>query len=73
MMKPIYLGFEYKPSKVIYDGINENIQKMDQIIGFLIMKFVFPCVIFSKFITSYLAYFTTDLGSDSFELPFPYW
>lgn len=69
----IFVGLEYSVSKEIYDGINENIQKMDKILRSIIMKYLFPCVMFSKFITSYFAYFTTDLGCEAFELPFPYW
>lgn len=37
------------------------------------LLFFLPCVMFSKFITSYFAYFTTNLGSEAFELPFPNW
>lgn len=46
---------------------------MDKYIGLFTVKFLFPCVMFSKFTASYLAYFSTDLGSEAFELPFPYW
>lgn len=69
----IFIGLECRGSKEIYDGINENVQKMDRIVGFLMIKLSLPCVMFSKLFSSYFAYFTTDVGNEAFELSFPYW
>lgn len=68
----IFLGIKCQESKEIYEGVTENLQKVDKYICIFIGKFLCPDVMFSKFITSYFAYFTTDLGSEAFELPFPF-
>lgn len=67
------VGLDCQRSAGIYHGIKENIQKINDCIEFLIIKCFFPFVIFSKFITSYFAYFISNLGSEAFELTFPFW
>lgn len=37
------------------------------------VKFVFPCTTIPYLLMSYFNYFTTDLGSDAFLLPFVMW
>lgn len=70
--KCILVGLKCKRPSEIYNGIKEYIHKMDHSIE-LLMKCLFPCIMLSKFIPSYFAYFTTDLGGEAFELLFPYW
>lgn len=63
----------YSESKEIYVGIDKTVKQIDKIIVVSAMVFFLPGVMFPKFILSYLAYYTKDLGSEAFELPFPCW
>lgn len=58
-------------SKLIYREINEKIERKCKRISVYVIK-VWPlCNVAPTFIMSFATYFTTDLGSDAFELPLP--
>lgn len=64
---------EYPASKKSFIKINHLVEKCSETIYFAVVKVSPQCVIYPKFIISYMLYFATDLGRDSFELPFPIW
>lgn len=68
-----FSGLKYPTSKVIYTNTNPLVEKICKIIVWVAINVSLPIILFSKFILSFTAYFTTDLGNDVFELPFPYW
>lgn len=56
-------------SKNLFDESVQLTEKWSKIMTFL-AKNVFPlCGILSRAIPSYIFYFTTDLGSEAFQLP----
>lgn len=71
--KRLKLGLGDPTSKTICEKTNKLVEKWCKI-GFFVLKYVISsCFIFPKAIISFLIYFTTDLGNDSFDLPLPMW
>lgn len=69
-------GFEYATSKALYEETNSTADKWSKILIALIIIFALPACQFSKFLSSFDYYFSTDLDSitgDEFELAFPSW
>lgn len=63
----------YPVSKALINETNRRVEKTTQIIHFVLV-FVTPmCGILPHFMYVYLTYFTTDLGTEAFELPCPMW
>lgn len=60
-------------SRGIYEDANAFVEKLSTITDFALTKASFPIVLMPFPILSYIQYFTTDLGSDAFLLPFPGW
>lgn len=60
-------------SKKMYDKANAKIEKYTKIFYFVGIKVSWPGLILPNVIISYFKYFTTDLGSESFKLPFVEW
>lgn len=56
-----------------YVEINQKIEKWCKIIELITVKVSPLTVVIPKLITSFFDYFTTDLGSEAFELPTPMW
>lgn len=66
-------GLQHSALRLDYKNINQKVEKWSKIIVLITMIVVYPSVMFSKFVISFLLYFTMDMGEDAFELPFPYW
>lgn len=66
-------GLKHSASREDFQKTNRQVEKWSEFLVTITMTVVYPCVMFSKFIISFFVYFTTDLGDDAFELPFPYW
>lgn len=66
-------GLKFPASKELYKHVHPQVEKWSEVIVSRTVKILTPSVMFSKFIISFTAYLTTDLGNDAFELPFPYW
>lgn len=66
-----YVELKNNDSKDIYDKANRLSQKITRILYFFMNKVSVNFVCCSKFIISFVAYFTTDLGNDAFGLPYP--
>lgn len=58
-------------SKVLLNKRLKQIEEMNKIVTFVSLKIVLQSLILPKFIGSFIVYFTTDLGNDSFVLPIP--
>lgn len=58
-------------SKLIYTKTSEKIEKIAAMFNFALVKMTPACETIPIFIASSVTYFTTDLGTDAFVLPFP--
>lgn len=61
---------KHEELKSLYEKANEQVEKCSQIINSIAIRCLLPCVLLPKFITSFYAYFITNLGSNGFDLPF---
>lgn len=52
---------------------DQNAQQWIEILNIALVKATPICVMFPQFIISFYVYFTTNLGNDAFEMPFPVW
>ena len=66
-------GLKYPASKVMHEEANDFVEKLSEIICFIMIKLGVPTFILPKVIYSFFVYFTTDAGGDAFELPYPVW
>lgn len=64
---------ENPESKPTYVKLNENIEKWTGVCYFIMAQVTIPAIVAPQFIISFYLYFTTDLGSKAFTLPFPMW
>lgn len=73
--KPAFsLGMDTNPSsRAMYEKGNRIIEKSSKIIYFAAIKLGVPGFLLPKAILSYFTYFSTDAGSEAFELPLPAW
>lgn len=68
-----FQGLENPVSQTIYKKFNQKTEKITSIINSAAIKILYPNILMPTLIASFYAYFTTDLGNDAFQLPFPYW
>lgn len=66
-------GSENLASKAIYYKANEFIEKWSKYTYFAMFKVTLPCVTITSLVVCYFLYFTTNLKSDAFHLPFLTW
>lgn len=66
-------GMENPASKKIHEETYENIDKCTRYLYYFCVKITVPGVMIPQMITSYLNYFTTDMGKEAFKLPYPEW
>lgn len=59
--------------KFKYENLNEKIEKWSNILYSVFIKVSVPGLLLPNFILSYYSYFSTDLGSEAFGLPYPFW
>ena len=75
----MYIQLEYQTgmvnpeSKLMYDNLNGKIETWSDMFYLLLVKVSAPGLLIISFSVSYYLYFTTDLGSDAFLLPFHLW
>lgn len=69
----LFLDFQDPTMTPIYVDTNQKIEKYSKIICFVMGKAAAICFVVPKLIVSFVNYFTTDLGSDAFELPYFMW
>lgn len=66
-------GLGNPTSTAIYTKVNQKIEKWTKTIHLFMVEVTAVLFIFPKLIMSYVLYYTTDTGGESFELPFPMW
>lgn len=66
-----FLESKNPASKAIYAETNRQVEKWSKFIILGIAKVTPFFLVWPKFVVSLVTYFTTDLGSDALELPFP--
>lgn len=66
-------GMEYPTPEALFQETNQLVEKWSEIMCFLATIVIPTFVCFSMVMLSFFFYFTTDLGSDAFELPVPMW
>lgn len=69
----LHSGCEYPASEALFFETNQQVEKFTEIILMLFTKIILHCLVLSKCAVSFGVYFITDVGSDSFQLPFPMW
>lgn len=60
-------------AKKLYEKTNAMVERWSELLYMGLVKISIPLVTLPFLILSYFLYFTTDLGSDSFLLPFLVW
>lgn len=73
MESSILVGLKSPASKANYAEIDLQTQKWTKIIHFVFIKVFLYAIVFQKLIFCFYLYYATDLGSEAFELPFPFW
>lgn len=66
-------GQKYPESKAIYNEFISQAEKWREFLNYAIMRIPLNCVMCPKLILCSYRYYTTDLGNDALELPFPIW
>lgn len=69
----VNLELKYSASEEIFRKANRFEKKWSKIINFVIFKLTPAFALLPWCIYVYFLYFTTDLGTDAFELPYPMW
>lgn len=67
------LGLENPESIANYMEANLQGETWTKIIQFVFMRIALYGVVYPNSIFCYYIYYTTDLGSEAFKLPFPFW
>lgn len=65
------LGLKHSESKNLYEEMGRLIELSTEAIAFVFVVILPPTFILPKSLLSIFAYYTTDLGNDALELPFP--
>lgn len=60
-------------SKKIYEEVHEKVENRTKWIYLAVVQASIPGLLLSNAVISYIRYFTTNSGNDSFVLPFPIW
>lgn len=55
----------------MYEKANESANKLTKYIYVALVQITIPSIFLIQFFISFFVYFTTDLGENSFRLPFP--
>lgn len=67
------MHIERQSSIEIYADTNRIVEKWCVTIHFYAARVIPHCIIWLSVATSFLFYFTTDLGNEAFQLPYPTW
>lgn len=67
------LGCKYPQSEEFFMKTNRQVDRLTELIFIVLVKIGLQCIMLSKAVVCFGIYFTTDSGSDSFDLPFPMW
>lgn len=67
------LGSEYPESRRFFLKTVQQVERVCEIVFMVLLKIQLQLFMLPKCIASYCAYFFTDSGADSFQLPCPMW
>lgn len=67
------LGLKDPASKAVHEETNRRVEKISRILHVATGVVCPQFVVWPKFLGCFAIYFTTDVGSEAFELPFPMW
>lgn len=68
-----FSGCKYPQSRTFFLKINQQVERLSELIFMWVMKILLPFEVLPKSLACFGIYFLTDVGRDSFELPFPIW
>lgn len=69
----MFIGQKCLESRALYEKANNLLEKLSKIIHFIVVGTSGVLLVVPKAIISYLKYFTTNLGSEAFELSLLIW
>lgn len=69
----IQSGKQFEESGPMYQKTGRQVEKLTELLFFVIVKILPQCLVVLKCVTRYFVYFTSDFNNDAFELPFPMW
>lgn len=72
-MKMYILGRRHPRSRKLFYRTDQRVEHLNKVVFSAVFKVSLQVVMVPNFIGSFATYFTTDMESDSFELPFPMW
>lgn len=72
-IKLCILGCKHPKSLAHFSRTNEQIEKLTELVFMLVVEIFLQLVMLPRCIVSFIVYFVTDSGCDSFELPLPMW
>lgn len=72
-LKSFTSGCKYPISEAFFFKANQQIERLSEIVFMAMLKVLLQLLLLPKCIASFGIYFTTDSGSDSFQLPIPLW
>lgn len=72
-MMTFFPGSENPISRVLYEVMNQKIEKRTKITWFSFIKLSLPGIMLPNFISSYVRYYIAGSGRDHFSLAFPVW
>lgn len=67
------IGLIKSSSSAMYEKPNHQVERWSEVLKLALLNITTHFMIWPIAIISYFTYFTTDLGEDSFELPFYIW
>lgn len=65
------IGMQNSQSKQMYNEMSEKIEKVSEILYFVLVKMTVPGVLLPSCLITIYNYFILDLKDESFFLPFP--
>lgn len=68
-----FIGLKYPRAKATYQCANQQTEKVCNFLYTFCVCVIVPGFVSPKAIYSFFVYFSTDLGPNAFELPFPTW
>lgn len=68
-----FLGRKHPKSEALFLKTSWQIERLTEIVFTVFVKILLQCLMLPKCIVSFAAYFITESGNDSFQLPVPFW
>lgn len=70
----IYIsGLKYPKSEAFFFKTSQQVERLSGLVSTMVVKITLQLLILPKFVGSFVIYFITSSGNDSFDLPIPLW